>query len=116
MGLQREIRAGMKYRLVMTALPLIAAAILTGCVAKTGEDDPDAGEFEEDVTSLDPQTLIATAKKKFGMLPDVMTSSKRPMSDAKVTLGRQLYFDKRLSKNHDLSCNTCHDLAQYGVD
>ena len=105
----------MTNRLVITALPLIAAALLTGCVAKTDEDDPDAG-FEEDITTLDPQTLVATAKKKFGLLPDVMTSAKRPMSDAKVTLGRQLYFDKRLSKNHDLACNTCHDLTQYGVD
>lgn len=35
---------------------------------------------------------------------------------AKVTLGRTLYFDERLSKNHDLSCNSCHDLARFGVD
>ena len=27
-----------------------------------------------------------------------------------------LYFDVRLSKGHDLSCNSCHDLASYGVD
>jgi cytochrome c peroxidase len=34
----------------------------------------------------------------------------------KVALGRMLYFDKRLSKGHDVSCNSCHDLAKYGVD
>lgn len=39
-----------------------------------------------------------------------------PSSDAKVTLGRMLYHDKRLSKNHDVSCASCHDLAKYGVD
>jgi cytochrome c peroxidase len=33
-----------------------------------------------------------------------------------VTLGRMLYFDARLSKNHDLSCESCHHLAKYGVD
>jgi cytochrome c peroxidase len=27
-----------------------------------------------------------------------------------------LYFDPRLSKNHDVSCNTCHGLDTYGVD
>ncbi len=37
-------------------------------------------------------------------------------SAAKVKLGRALYFDERLSKNHDLSCNSCHDLARFGVD
>jgi cytochrome c peroxidase len=33
-----------------------------------------------------------------------------------VALGRQLFFEARLSKNHDVSCNSCHDLAKYGVD
>lgn len=31
-------------------------------------------------------------------------------------LGRMLYSDPRLSKNHDLSCASCHDLARYGID
>jgi cytochrome c peroxidase len=35
---------------------------------------------------------------------------------ALVALGKALYFDKRLSKNHDVSCNSCHDLARFGVD
>lgn len=35
---------------------------------------------------------------------------------AQIDLGRMLYFDKRLSKNRDVSCNTCHRLDAYGVD
>lgn len=35
---------------------------------------------------------------------------------ALVELGHQLYFETRLSKNHDLSCNSCHGLDTYGVD
>ena len=27
-----------------------------------------------------------------------------------------LYYDARLSKNHDVSCNSCHPLDRYGVD
>ena len=27
-----------------------------------------------------------------------------------------LYYEKRLSKNHDISCNSCHQLDKYGVD
>ncbi|MCK6510156.1 c-type cytochrome [Myxococcota bacterium] len=34
----------------------------------------------------------------------------------KIALGRMLYFDKRLSKNHDVSCNSCHQLDKFGVD
>src|ERR1035438_7256126 len=27
-----------------------------------------------------------------------------------------LYYDARLSKGQDVSCNSCHDLNKYGVD
>ncbi|HEX4455315.1 MAG TPA: cytochrome c peroxidase [Kofleriaceae bacterium] len=35
---------------------------------------------------------------------------------AQVDLGRMLFFDTRLSKDHDVSCNSCHALDHYGVD
>jgi cytochrome c peroxidase len=49
-------------------------------------------------------------------LPAQFESTANPISDDKVTLGRMLYYDKRLSRNQDISCNTCHDLKAYGVD
>ena len=45
-----------------------------------------------------------------------MTSPQNPITAQKVTLGRALYYDARLSKNHDVSCNTCHLLDKFGVD
>ncbi|MDP6674561.1 MAG: cytochrome-c peroxidase [Gammaproteobacteria bacterium] len=38
------------------------------------------------------------------------------MTPIKVELGRKLFYDTRLSKNHDVACNTCHLLDSYGVD
>lgn len=35
---------------------------------------------------------------------------------AKAHLGKQLFFDGRLSRSGILSCDTCHNLAQAGVD
>ncbi|MBX3436666.1 MAG: c-type cytochrome [Planctomycetaceae bacterium] len=35
-----------------------------------------------------------------------------PASDAKIALGKQLYFDKRLSKDNTVSCASCHDPAK----
>ena len=32
-----------------------------------------------------------------------------PMTFAKIELGRQLYFDPRLSRDHSVSCASCHD-------
>ncbi len=39
--------------------------------------------------------------------PDIPQDN--PMSAAKIELGRQLYFDKRLSVDDTVSCATCHD-------
>lgn len=63
-----------------------------------------------------PEALIAKSKSLFGALPAVMESPKNPVTEPKVVLGRQLYFETRLSKNHDLSCNSCHVLDSYGID
>jgi len=52
----------------------------------------------------------------FQQLPAVMESAENPLTEAKTDLGRQLYYDTRLSKNHDVSCNSCHLLDAYGQD
>jgi len=39
-----------------------------------------------------------------------------PITEAKVELGKKLYFDPRLSKSNLISCNTCHNLALGGAD
>ncbi len=42
-------------------------------------------------------------------LPPIKQPEDNPSSDAKIELGKQLYFDKRLSKDNSISCATCHD-------
>ncbi len=49
-------------------------------------------------------------------LPAVAESGANELTEDKISLGRMLYFDKRFSKNHDISCNSCHDLNKFGVD
>jgi len=70
------------------------------------------------LTDCGPKAVVVdTAQlQMFRPLPDIVESQKNPISEAKVKLGRMLYYDPRLSKNQDISCNTCHDLAKYGVD
>lgn len=46
--------------------------------------------------------------------PDV--PSDNPVTDAKVELGKLLYFDKRLSGDGTVSCATCHDPARGWTD
>lgn len=38
------------------------------------------------------------------------------MTDAKIELGKTLYFETALSKSGQFSCNSCHNLGTWGVD
>ncbi len=39
-----------------------------------------------------------------------------PQDPNRVALGRLLFHDTRLSKNREISCNTCHVLTKFGID
>ncbi len=60
--------------------------------------------------------LLEEARKYFKPLPKVADSKHNPVTPEKVELGKMLYYDPRLSKSGMISCNTCHNLATYGVD
>ncbi len=60
--------------------------------------------------------LRERASLVFGVLPAEAQNPENTVTEDKVTLGRMLYYDERLSKNHDISCNSCHLLDKFGVD
>jgi cytochrome c peroxidase len=49
-------------------------------------------------------------------LPERYEIASNPATDAKIALGRRLFFDPRLSENRRLSCASCHDLDRFGDD
>ncbi len=49
-------------------------------------------------------------------LMKLIDDPKDPITDAKVELGKKLFFDPRLSRSGLISCNTCHNLAMGGDD
>ena len=49
-------------------------------------------------------------------LNKLIDNPKNPITEAKVELGKKLYFEPRISKSGLISCNTCHNLATGGVD
>ena len=52
----------------------------------------------------------------FKPLPAEALSPDNELTQARTDLGRMLYYDKRFSKNQDISCNSCHMLDKYGTD
>lgn len=102
------------YGMALLALVIVAA----GCsrkeeAASVQEKDAAAKAAQKvlETVEIDPTRLVA-----FQPLPSEAPSESNPLTEDKITLGRKLYFDPRLSKNHDISCNSCHGLDTYGVD
>jgi len=62
------------------------------------------------------QPMGGMGGRMMGKLPEVIPSETNPLTEAKINLGRMLFYEPRLSKGKDISCNSCHDLANYGVD
>jgi cytochrome c peroxidase len=68
-------------------------------------------------TNIEPAALRTKALSYISPLPDKMPGAEND-SPALVALGRELYFEKRLSQNESQSCNSCHPLenGHAGVD
>jgi cytochrome c peroxidase len=49
-------------------------------------------------------------------LPPLRVPADNPLTPAKVALGKQLYFDNRLSIDNTVSCATCHDPKEGWAD
>jgi cytochrome c peroxidase len=68
-----------------------------------GQDKADRPITQVNVQVLGPQ--------KIGNLPPVVVPVNNPQTTLKIQLGKQLYFDTRLSKDNTISCATCHNPA-----
>ncbi len=60
------------------------------------------------ITQINAQVL---GPQPLGPLPPVVAPPGNPPSSAKIRLGKELYFDPRLSADGTVSCATCHDPA-----
>lgn len=61
--------------------------------------------------------LLATGNAWADALPqEVPTPKDNPTTPEKVELGKMLYFDKRLSADGTVSCQTCHNVMKNGED
>jgi len=87
----------MKKAATVLSMMLLAAALFAGC-----EKEP---EFKPEIQPL-PKGLEG--------YEDMEVPSDNPMTPEKVALGRQLFFDKRLSFDGSRSCYSCH-VCEHGL-
>ncbi len=61
--------------------------------------------------------LMTAAQARFKPIPSAAPALPGNVATpAKLTLGKMLYFDPRLSASHSISCNSCHNVGLGGVD
>ncbi|MCB9676411.1 MAG: c-type cytochrome [Alphaproteobacteria bacterium] len=94
----------------VSRVSLLLALALTAC----GTEAPPAPEPAPKTAEKSSGDAVKHAAL-FAPLPEHMHRGEVPPA-AMIDLGRQLYYDARLSKNHDIACNSCHALDAWGVD
>ena len=93
----------MKKLINLTVVASLLALLFISC----GESKPE----------IDKLGIMTKAKAVFKQLPATMPGSENDTPEI-IALGEKLYFDVRLSKEDNQSCNTCHavDYDGAGVD
>jgi len=100
---------------IVVGLALVAAACKSEKKEEPAAKAPEPAPAPVQEAALKPEIDTALLAA-FGKLPKAFDRQEGAATEAQVQLGRMLYFETRLSKNHDLSCNSCHDLENYGQD
>lgn len=96
---------------------VVAVLLVAACATPVSDEEPRHDEVARSrAPARAPEDLRPSDLVAFARLPARFESTDNPITEAKVALGRQLYFDTRLSLSGTMSCNTCHDLTKHGVD
>lgn len=87
---------------------LVLLTVLLAFVSCKKEQTSSSDHKEENKSEL-----LTKASAYFQPISSVENTNLDP---EKVALGKYLYFDTNLSKDGNISCNSCHNLNTYGVD
>ncbi len=82
-------------------------AVMLGFACSQGARD----KSDHYVLSEADERLIETANRFFAKLPEPGDPN-TPIAQ----LGKKLYYEEAISASGEMSCNTCHPIASYGVD
>ncbi len=92
-------------RTLLFSLPFVLFAttlLFSHCTAR---------DSEKELTELQERALTFTQP-----LPDDAFLEGMNRSEELIELGKMLFYEPRLSKSGLISCNTCHNMATFGVD
>ena len=91
----------------ISAVAIITALLVAACGTNQSSKSGAAGQ---------PAVFTAAELAVFSPLPAQMEVQGQPLTEAKIALGRALFYETLLSDGHDVSCNSCHALNGFGAD
>lgn len=117
------------FRGTRVGVALGAGLMMVGC---EGQDDSKKAEAmlgKAEVAQQPSAAAVAPAQgpearkefnprllRRFKPARDVIPGAEGAALPARIALGRMLYHETRISKDQQVSCNSCHSLERYGVD
>jgi cytochrome c peroxidase len=110
---------------LMTRILLVLCPVVAACSSSSDASQPVSGpavvagaatRAAELADRLDPGEMSPRMLRRFKPLNETLAAAGAEPPAARIDLGRMLFFDTRLSRDGDLSCNSCHRLDRYGVD
>ena len=98
----------------------LGTALLGASACQTRQDAQNktstAGGEVQMLPDVGNATLTRGDLAYFAPLPARMDLPGEPPSQARIDLGRMLFYEPVLSEGHDVSCNSCHALNAFGAD
>lgn len=104
-------------KVMVGALALMVSA--AACKKDEAKQEPAAqAPAKVEPAKVEPvKSPLEQARAAAGAFAALPADFKKPgQTPEQEKLGRQLYYETRLSKNFDISCNSCHMLDSFGVD
>ena len=120
----------MKTTFRLSTLALASLLALNACQDKPAEQAPAPqaasaasaaaqapAQYDNSSASAEDKDLLTKAQGIFQPLPArAEIDAAQPLTEGQIQLGQQLWYEPRLSRGNTVSCNSCHNLASYGVD
>lgn len=105
---------GLMYKLAFAGFIGGFAILFNQCTNEsTGETEKIEKEAKISEESKEDEALKEKASIYFASISSL---PKQEFPEEKIELGEKLFMDPRLSKDGNISCNSCHNLNTYGVD
>ncbi len=100
----------------MKRLMYLSAAVLLFMAACNSPKPKETETPAATAVSPEDKELLENAQAIFKPLPATAEKAENKLTPEKIALGKMLYYDTRLSKTGNNSCNSCHNLSTFGVD